>query len=345
MVLGLLATSASAAEVEWRGPAACPDAEELRFRIERAIGMPLSHAAPLRFQIDAERSAEGYRARMDVDAGPREPPRRRVLTASVCSQLTDLVAVTAAIALGASDPGEGLSPAAGASPTGPGSPATASSSASELASAADRAGASAPLVGASSSSGATPADELGAAALESSSPPWLPELSLGFLADAGSLPHVGAGFALGAGVGQGRLRLRAVGTWLFEQHAALRGAEAAGPGAQFALVTAALSACAAPFGAVGPGWVVEGCGGWELGRLSGEGRGVLRPRSSAALWSAPRLDLAARWAFGSTGVELGAVLTLAVPLMREDFVLGDLGSLHRPSLAVGRAALVLNWRL
>jgi hypothetical protein len=345
MVLGLVATGASAAEVEWRAPAACPDAEELRFRIERAIGMPLSHAAPLRFQIEAERSAEGYGARMDVDAGPREPPRRRVLVASDCSQLTDLVAVTAAIALGASDPGEGLSPAGSAAPSEPADAVSHAAAASPaITSSADGAGASAPLI-AGSSSGATPADELGLAALESSSPPWSPELSLWFLADAGSLPHTGAGFALGAGVGQGRFRLRALGTWLFEQHAALQGAEAAGPGARFALVAGALSACAAPFGAVGPGWVVEGCGGWEIGRLSGEGRGVLRPRSSAALWSAPRLDLAARWAFGSTGVELGAALTLAVPLMREDFVLGDLGSLHRPSVAVGRAALVLNWRL
>ncbi|HTV18433.1 MAG TPA: hypothetical protein VMG12_07175 [Polyangiaceae bacterium] len=309
LVLGLAAARASAAEVEWRGPAACPDAEELRFRIERAIAMPLSHAAPLHFRIEAERSAEGYGARMDVDAGPREPTRRRVLTAPDCAQLADLVAVTAAIALGASESDEALAPADAAPPAPP-----------------------APVI-------------VAAPASASSAPPWSPELALWFLADAGSLPHAGTGLALGVGVGHGRFRLRALGTWLFEQHVALQVAEAVGAGARLALVTGALSACAAPFGANGRGWVVDGCAGWELGRLSGEGEGVLRPRSSAALWSAPRLDVGARWAFGTTGLELGVLLTLAVPLAREDFVLGDLGSVHRAALPVGRAALGLNWRL
>jgi hypothetical protein len=175
--------------------------------------------------------------------------------------------------------------------------------------------------------------------------PWSPALSLWFLGDSGSLPGSGAGVALGAGVEHGRFQLRALGTVLFEQRAALDGAEPPAPGAELGLVTGALSFCAAPFGSPGSRLGVDGCAGWELGRLSGEGTGVLRPRADAALWSAPRIDVGVSWALGASGLELGALITLALPLVREDFVLGELGSVHRPSAAVGRAALGLNWRL
>jgi hypothetical protein len=330
VVLGLATARASAAEIDWQGPATCPDGAELRFRIERAIGMPLSHAAKLHFQVRAERSTEGYVARMGVDAGPEEAPRRRVLVAPDCSRLADLVAVTAAIALGTNDVTDDLSAASG-----------------ELARPSDDAAPTPPrAVGAVSAPPAARAEEKAAAPSPGSSAPWSPALSAWLLADSGSLPRPGAGVALGAGVEQGRFQLRALATLLFEEHAALEGvAEPPGPGADLGLVTGALSVCAVPFGSPGSRLGVDGCAGWELGRLSGEGTGVLRPRTDAALWSAPRIDVGVSWALGSTGLELGAQITLALPLVREDFVLGDLGSVHRPSAAVGRASLGLNWRL
>jgi hypothetical protein len=332
-VLVLAPARAGAAEVEWHAPDSCPDDAELRFRIERAIGMPLSHAAALRFLVTAERLAGGYVARLAVEAGPEEAPRQRVLVAPDCSRLADLVSVTAAIALGASDAGEGAADGAAAALP-------------KLAGSAGQAdGAAAPAVNAlRTPPPATGVDALAASSARSPAT-WTPALSLWFLADAGSLPSPGAGLALGAGVEHAGVQLRALGTWLFEQRAALQGAEAPGLGAELTLFTGALSVCAAPLGAPGSAVTVDGCAGWELGRLSGEGRGVLRPRVDAAWWSAPRLDLGLRWALGSTGLELSALLTLAVPLVREDFVLGELGSVHRPSAAVGRAALGLNWRL
>jgi hypothetical protein len=324
-----LAAPARAAEVDWRAPDPCPDAAELRFSIERTIGMPLSHALPLHFEVHAERSAEGYVARMDVAGTPPEAPRRRVLVASDCSRLADLVAVTAAIALGEDAATSDAETSPGFTPT-----ERARSEATSpplLTEAAPRGVADRPEV-----------DEL--ASSSEPAPAWSPAFSLWFLADAGSLERPGAGVALGAGLGRETLQLRALATLLLEQRATLDAGRAPGAGADLALAAAALSLCAAPF-ATGSRWSVAGCAGWELGRLSGEGTGVLRPVAGAALWSAPRADATLAWALGSTGLELGAMFTLAVPLVRDDFVLAGLGSVHRPAPVVGRAALGINWML
>lgn len=324
-----LAVPARAAEVDWRAPDTCPDAAELRFSIERTIGMPLSHALPLHFDVHAERSAEGYVARMDVAGTAPEAPRHRVLVASDCSRLADLVAVTAAIALGedAATSDAETSPAFTQTELA----RSEATSTSLLTEAAPRGVADRPEV-----------DEL--ARSSDPAPAWSPALSLWFLADAGSLEQPGAGLALGAGLGRETLQLRALATLLLEQRATLDAGRALGAGADLALAAAALSVCAAPF-AIGSSWRVAGCAGWELGRLSGEGTGVLRPQTGAALWSAPRADVTLAWELGSTGLELGAMFTLAVPLVRDDFVLADLGSVHRPAPVVGRAALGINWRL
>lgn len=322
-----LAGPAGAAEVDWNGPATCPDAAELRFSIERTIGMPLSHALPLHFEVRAERSAEGYVARIDVAGSPQEAPRRRVLVASDCSRLAELVAVTAAIALGGND-------GAADTETSPGL-GRADIASSDVA--------DAPL----RSEGAPVAvDRQGVGERSGPTEPaaaWSPALSVWVLADAGSLQRLGTGVALGAGVEHGRLALRALATWLFEQRAGLDAAAAPGTGADLTLATGALSVCSAPLSR-GSRWSVQGCAGWELGRLSGEGTGILRPRSGAAFWSAPRLDATLGWALGSN-LELGAMLTLAIPLVRDDFVLGGLGSVHRPAPVVGRAALGINWTI
>jgi hypothetical protein len=81
LVLCLSAARASAAEMDWRAPASCPDAAELRFRVERALGMPLSHAAPLRFQVEVDRAARGYVAQVEVGPGQGSGAKQRVLAA------------------------------------------------------------------------------------------------------------------------------------------------------------------------------------------------------------------------------------------------------------------------
>jgi hypothetical protein len=266
---------------------------------------------------------------MDVAGEAHEAQRRRVLVASDCSRLADLVAVTAAIALGSND-GAGD---AGDAETAPGV------ARGELA---RNETASLPRGTEAPPPGVADRPEPGELASSSPLPAWSPAFSLWFLGDAGSLERPGAGLALGAGLGHANLQLRALATLLFEQRATLDAGRTPGAGADLALAAAALSVCAAPF-ALGSRWGVHGCAGWELGRLSGEGTGVLRPHAGAALWSAPRFDATLGWALGS--LELGAMLTLAVPLVRDDFVLGGLGDVHRPASVVGRAALGINWTL
>jgi hypothetical protein len=163
------------------------------------------------------------------------------------------------------------------------------------------------------------------------------------LGDTGSLPQPGAGVALEARIEHARLQLRATGTWHGGQHEALPGVADPAPGADLGLVTGALSLCGVPFRSASAAIEVFGCGGWELGQLSGEGTGVQRPRDGGALWSAPKLDAGLSVGLGGTPLRLGLMLSLVLPLARENFVLGDLGAVHRPPAAVGRAALGLEW--
>jgi hypothetical protein len=334
VALTLVAGGAPAAEVEWRGPSSCPDTAELRFRVERSIGMPLSHAAPLRFQVTATRSAQGFTARVATDSGTGGTARERMLAAPDCSRLADLVAVTLALALGAHGVEETQHESAALDGAEGGASPVPESDADRLP--VGRANGAATLASADA-----PAEARASGAADSSR--WHPGVSLWLIGDSGSLPEPGLGAALGGHLGNSRVELRVLGSWLMRQHQVLAGPDEPKPGADLGLVLGALSGCGALVGSFVDSGAVYACGGWELGRLSGSGTDVQRPRRGGALWSAPRLDLGGRWALGSHGVELGALLSLAVPLVRKDFVLGELGLLHRPPAAVARAGIGINW--
>jgi hypothetical protein len=327
--LGGLAADARAAELDWRAPEPCPDIDELRFRVERAIGMPLRHAAPLRFVVNAEASGRGYTASIDVEPSPDATARRRALAATECSELVDMITVAVALALGADAPVESAD-----------APVETADAPVETAPAA--------RVAAPPDGGAAPLDPTTDAAAEGdraarSGAPWSPALALWVLGDTGSLPRPGGGVALEARIERGRLGLRVTGTWHRGQHEVLPGVTDPAPGADLGLITGALSLCGVPFRSRDSALEVVGCAGWELGQLSGEGTDVQRPRDGAALWSAPKIDAGASLALGATPLRLGLMLSLVMPLTRENFVLGDLGTVHQPPGAVGRAALGLEW--
>lgn len=339
--LDLGAARANAAEVTWQAPDVCPDIAELRFQIERRIAMPLSHAASLQFRVTAAPARRGFSATVASEGG--SAPRQRVLEASDCARLADLVAVTVALALGVASVDEsdasGLDEANAANGSGladGAAPATAAST-NEAG-----AGATAALANASAGEGDRRAmEQTSEAPLRGDG--WTRALSLWILADAGSLPRPGAGVAIGAQLERSAFQLRALGTLLFDQHAGLPAVGGVRPGADLGLVAGALSACISPFERGASGLAAVTCAGWELGRMSGQGTAVQQPREGSAWWSAPRIDAGASWAIRASGLELGIMLTLAAPLVREDFVLSELGSVHRPPVAVGRVALGLNW--
>lgn len=335
--LWLAAAPAGAAELDWQAPRVCPDAAELRFRIERALGMPLSHAAALRFDVRAEASGQGYAARIGIAAEPGTARRERALAAADCTRLADMVAVAVALALGAG------------SDTEPAGAAGVDTSAESAGAGAGGSSALKGRPGESKRASSEPIAVAGADQLESGaeapSPQALwPALSLWLVGDTGSLPRPGLGAAVGAQLESSHFQLRALATLLLPQRQTLAMPTNPAPGADLSLVTGALLACAAPFDASAT-LSSYGCAGWELGRLSGAAAGVLMPREGAALWSAPRADVGLSWTLSHTRLRLDALLTLAMPLARDDFVLRELGSVHRPPNVVGRVALGMNWAL
>jgi hypothetical protein len=315
-VIAGASTPARAAELAAQGPVECPDAAELTFRVERAIGMPIARTPPLRFSVVFE-AAGSYTARLAVER--RDPPARsaRVLGARACKELGDAVAVAIALALGseqrlgsvAAEPAP-LEAARvdGAAPERP---------TSGIADAAD-----------------------GAAAPEAdSAPTFVPALAVTLVGDAGSLPGVGLGVGLGAELRGPRVALLAGATVLFDRHVALPAASGPEPGADMRLMLGSLSACTVPFGTSSSNPAAWLCAGWELGRLEAIGTGIREPRRAGALWSAPRVDVGLSVNAGTAPVRLFTQLTAAAPLNRDDFYLRDWGTVHRPPVVTGRLAL------
>ena len=314
VVLGLL-TPARAAELSARGPAECPDAPELAFRVERNLGMPLAQAAPLGFAVVFEPPAPAqaqYTARLETRRNEVDgaASAQRVLSARDCGQLGDAVSVAIALAIGASTAAlDGVGPASEPFTRQPASPEPAASPRQDV---------------------APPSPEPEGAGLQ-------PVMSLAALIDSGSLPAAGAGMGLSIELRARRVAVRAAGTLLFDQHVALDAGE--GPGADLSLALGSLSACTTPLGTFRSHVVISTCAGWELGRLSATGTGVQAPRRGNQLWSAPRIDVGVSWTAPGTALGLGAQLSVVAPLKRDDFYLRDLGGVFHPPVLVGRLAL------
>jgi hypothetical protein len=319
--------SVQGAELATRGAVQCPPAEELAFRVERAIGMPLAQAAPLRLRVNFEtgrRPGARYTARVEVDGDEPTPSHlERQLGAESCAELGAAVSVALALALGADE----ATPAAPIPPPEP--PRAGSTSQAEP-------------------SRVPAAEDARALHAEHEPGTLTPVLTLALVGDTGSLPAPGLGLALGAELRWQRLALRAAGTLLFDQHAELQppigssgGINAAirAPGADLSLALGSLSACTTVFGGFRAPFAAAVCAGWELGRLSAVGTGIQIPRRGAALWSAPRVDAGLSWAASGTPLRLGFQLGVLTPLTRDDFFLRDLGTVHRPPSVVGRLAV------
>jgi hypothetical protein len=322
-LLASAAASAQAAELSAAGPAECADAEELEFRVERSIGMPLRDADSLSFDVLMEQVGSGHRARIDVrKKGSDAVTMQRVLLASDCDKLASAISVAVALALGASQasvPGaESLEPAGSDIEAASGAPAAASASSEVVL-----------PESAQSSLPETAAPD----------PALVPAISLWMLGDVGSLPSPAFGVALGVQTGWRRFELRALGTLLFEQEAEVESPIEPGQGARLELMTAALSGCAAPFGALRAAFAPVVCLGMELGRLAGVGTGVDFPRRGSALWVAPLAQVAMVWSIPQTSLRLSSALLGAAPLNRDEFALGGIGSVHQPPPLIGRWAL------
>lgn len=319
----LVASPAAAAEVTARGPSECPDASELGFRLERGAGVPLAEAPATRFDVNMERTVGGYAARLAVVERAGAQSKERSLTGVDCDELADAIVVAMTLALGVD-----LEPAANV--TAEASTARGSDAAgARQARSSGPEGAAAPEA---ADAGEDDEDDVARAALR-------PALTVAGLVDVGSLPAPGLGMALGAELSWQRLQLRALGTFLFEQHTDVDAAARPAPGADLRLLAGSLLGCST---AVGAGaFSVPLCLGFELGWFSGVGTGVAVPRSGSALWAAPRMDAGVVWCLQRSPVCFGAAVTALAPIARSRFALADIGTVHRPSAATGRLSLDL----
>jgi hypothetical protein len=302
LVLGVSERRAKGAGVAVSGPSDCADANTITEQVDDVLGRPLSAVPAIDFEISLLRRGSGWHLRLDAIEADKEggPPvrRSRELQAATCAELVDAAAVGIAMSVRAMAEAErpATAPEPAASPPRP----------------------------------------------PPSPPPPLPDVPRGTgngrsalggrlatVADIGALPAATIGIEIG-----GMLRLRWVRLGVSGTVLAPREAQtASGAGGEVGLIYGAIEICAP---ASDRRVRLFGCGGFELGRLSGEGTGVMRPRLGAALWQMVRAEL-------GVGFSLGPRLLLAIragaglPLSRPQFVINGSTPVHQPAAVVARA--------
>jgi hypothetical protein len=306
------APAVHAAELTLSGPGTCRDRDELIFRVERALGAPLSAAPPLELAVTIEQRARGHAARLSVRDGADAAPSERTLEAADCARLLDALSVVIVLAIDRVRAEEH----APAEPESVAPPVPAST---------------APSI----------PDAVVAQRPDSSTASWRPSAHAWLAADVGSLPNVAPGVALGLSLDTRRARLQVSGLFLFEQHVELPGQGTPVPGADVGLALGALSACFAPGGSWRSDGVLGVCARGELGRLFGRGSNVRNERTGGRLWVAPGLSVTGEWTVLAPSLRLGAEAGAVLPLLRSEVRLGTLGELYRPAAVSARAGLGL----
>jgi hypothetical protein len=254
--------------------------------VEQAIAEPLASLAGPTFRVSIERVSAGYVGRVGIaraDGDAVDTSARRV-TASSCDGLVDILALTLVLAIaGQRDRAAGSSGAPPRLPADDGFEPDAATTTAALATGAE------PDPDAAGSS-----DSFGAGARFA---------AFGsVLGDAGTLLALVLGVALGTDALAQRRAARARHGLAGADRSVEPGNPAA-PGAEIGLVAGGLLVCA-PLSTRLAGAQLAACVGAELGRLSGHCTRIDTSHSSTTWWSAPRADLAWRWA-------LPAALTVA----------------------------------
>ena len=307
--------SVRASELSWEGDPGCPDRDQLRFELERALGKPVSDAGELSFHVAVESSGARVMARVRVDAGEAgDAGDERVLEAASCAELTDTLAVALSLAIGRSESAE-------PEPS--------------LAIDAARPEALASGVAAAEDGGAA---EEGTASDTGSGP--LPSAYALMVADVGSLPHAAIGAGLGVELSWARLRLQLGAAMFWPQRAEWPSGNDVG--AELGLTIGTARACTPALSNASRSFTVPVCGGIELGRMEGVGYGVSSARSRDIVWIAPRAEAGLSWALRDTRLRLETSLGAVLPLNRDEFVFDGMGTIHRPSRIAGRLGASLN---
>jgi hypothetical protein len=325
----VVSSPSRAAELWIAAPSACPVGDELSFRTERALGKPLESAAPVRCSVHIARDGAEFVARLEVEVlGSAEPSRSRSLSAPSCDKLTETLALAVSLAIPsgpiASGPAE-PEPVPGAERSAIDAAAPALADDTRASHDLER---------------ADGADATPARTTLASRPRF--GVSAALVADAGTLPGVGMGAALGATLGISAFELRAYGTYLAPRSVSIE-RPSASAGAEIGLRAASLLACA-PGVARASELELGACAGAELGWLQGRGTLVGVSRSGGSSWSAARVDAEARWRLGN-GFGVGLLLSALVPWARDEFAIEGVGGVFRSGSVVSRATLGLSYEL
>jgi hypothetical protein len=295
----------------WTAPETCPGEDDVRGGIERHVGRSLASSREpiaVRAVVTRERSE---RWRMDIATTVRHETRERVIEGDSCRELADAAALVVAFLV--PPPAE-----PGPEPSAPEAPpaATASPLAVSLPPAP-------PMPETSPPATTEPARDV-APATPVSSPvgrvrAWTFRATAG--ADSSSLPSW-TGF-VGAGVGRafGRASVELSGAYYAPRTREID----TGRGGRFELFTLAGRSCYAFFGST---FEWSPCLGAEYGTVRGSAFGVDDPEVGKGLWLAATMASTARWRI-TPWLGTMAEAQIAVPLVRPDYVIDNVGAVYR----------------
>lgn len=285
-------SAANAADLRWDSPPNCQRSDTVSEQVEALIHRPLDEVEALEIRVAIRQDGDAWTLDLVTRTAPTSATRKRTVTGRSCAEISDAAAVLVAMAIqdAAREPS--------AEDSNPGSETQTSEETTTPIAESPPALPTPPH---------TPAPARRAPLVSSL-------LAAGVIGDSAALPGGSLGFAVDAGLRYGALRAEFEGTALAPRTREL----AAGQSAEFSFFAGALLGCVE--GKLRP-VLAFGCGGFELGRLSGEGRGVINPRVGSATWQAARFDLGL--AFPSSGSlrfhsRVGVVAALARPSFQLD---------------------------
>ena len=299
-------SSANAADLRWDSPPNCERSDAVSEQVEALIHRPLDEVEALEIRVAIRQDGEVWTLELVTEAAPTSATRKRTLTGRSCAEISDAAAVLVAMAI----------QDAAREPSAEDSNADRETQAREEI--------TTPVAESPPTRPAAPRMP----ASPRRAPLGSSLLAAGVIGDSAALPGGSLGFAVDAGLRYGALRAGFEGTALAPRTREL----AAGQSAEFSFFAGALLGCVE--GELRP-VLAFGCGGFELGRLSGEGRGVINPRIGSATWQAARVDLGL--AFPSSGsLRFHARVGVVAPLARPSFQL-DQKDAYRTGAIGGRA--------
>lgn len=309
---------AAAAELYWNGPSECQRADTVRSDVESLVGRSLGDVETPSFELTVKHDGERWTAELVTAAAPGGASSRRTLDGQSCVEVTDAAGVAMAMAIRAAAETPKAAEPAQSEPAAD----TPAASPQPRASSSELAREPSPLH--PPNDGAHPRALVGLAA------------SL----DSATLPSPSPGVTVNAGAQYRALRVEAQGSMFLPSEALLASRNGA-PSARATfdlLAVAAVGCVESPFAFAS----VHGCGGYEIGQLTGEGDGVTNPHVGSVLWQAVRLELGAT-SPSSSALRFAARLGIAVPLARRQFQL-DGSNIHRPAAMTLRAAVGAEFR-